>query len=153
MALNKEQILTLTCLKDVGVKGVGPKKIFSIARNIEDRNMVIGSYDELAAVMSGMKEKVVNSVTLSDLSEAFQCAKRIIEASEAAGIGYICYWDEEFPESLDRSFFFHLTAVLGKAQSVLLTLAASVGGHYYNGVRKAYGSAVSVICLALVKYL
>jgi len=103
MALNKEQILTLTCLKDVGVKGVGPKKIFSIARNIEDRNMVIGSYDELAAVMSGMKEKVVNSVTLSDLSEAFQCAKRIIEASEAAGIGYICYWDEEFPESLRQT--------------------------------------------------
>lgn len=29
MALNKEQILTLSCLKDVDVKGVGHKKIGS----------------------------------------------------------------------------------------------------------------------------
>ena len=103
MALNKEQILTLTCLKEVGVKGVGPKKIFSIARTIEDRNLTIGCYEDLAAVMSGMKEKVINSVTLSDLNEAFLCAKRIIEASEAAGIGYIGYWDEEFPECLRQT--------------------------------------------------
>lgn len=103
MILDKEQVLTLTCLKEIGVKGVGPKKIFTIAKTIEDRGLVIGNYDELAAVMGGMKEKVVNSVTLSDLNEAFQCAKRIIEASEAAGIGYICYWDEEFPESLRQT--------------------------------------------------
>lgn len=103
MALNKEQILTLTCLKEVGVKGVGPKKIFSIAQTIEDRNLTINGYDDLAAVMSGMKEKVINSVTLPDLSEAYQCAKKIIEASEAAGIGYIGFWDEEFPESLRQT--------------------------------------------------
>jgi hypothetical protein len=37
MALSKEQILTLTCLKEVDVKGVGPQKIFAIAKTIEDR--------------------------------------------------------------------------------------------------------------------
>ena len=34
MALNKEQILTLTCLKEVDVKGVGPQKIFAIGAAI-----------------------------------------------------------------------------------------------------------------------
>lgn len=103
MTLDKEQILTLTCLKEVGVKGVGPNKIISIAKTIEDRNLIVGSYGDLADVMSGMKEKVINSVALSDLNEASLCAKRIIEASEKAGIGYIGYWDEEFPESLRQT--------------------------------------------------
>ena len=100
MSLSKEHVLTLTCLKEIGVKGVGPKKIISIARTIEDRSLTVSSYEDLAAVMKEMKEKAVNSVTLSDLNEAAMCAKRIIEASEAAGIGFICFWDEEFPEIL-----------------------------------------------------
>lgn len=36
MALTKEQILTLTCLKEVGVKGVGPQKIFAIGTAIRN---------------------------------------------------------------------------------------------------------------------
>lgn len=100
MALNKEQILTLTCLKDVGVKGIGPQKIFAIARTIEDKNIVINNYEELLAVMSGMKEKVIHSVTLPDLERANLCARRIVEASEAKKIGYIGYYDDEFPAIL-----------------------------------------------------
>lgn len=41
MALSKEMILTLTCLKEVGVKGVGPKKIFSIGAIIMDKGLNI----------------------------------------------------------------------------------------------------------------
>ncbi len=103
MALNKEQILTLTCLKEVGVKGVGPQKIFSIARTIEDKSLDIKSYDDLAAIMGSMKEKAIHSVTLSDLNNANHCALKIIEASEACKIGYVGYYDDEFPAILRQA--------------------------------------------------
>ena len=103
MALSKEMILTLTCLKEVGVKGVGPQKIFSIARTIEDKRLEVNSYEELAALMGSMKEKAIQKVTLDDLNEAYQCAKRIIEASEAANIGYVGYFDDEFPAVLRQA--------------------------------------------------
>lgn len=100
MALNKEQILTLTCLKEVGVKGVGPQKIFAIAKAIEDKNLEVRNYEELSAVMSGMREKAIHSVSLSDLNEANKCARRIVEASEAKNIGFIGFFDDEFPAIL-----------------------------------------------------
>ena len=100
MILNKEQILTLTCLKEVGVKGVGPQKIFTIARTIDDRGLSVNTYEELAALMSGMKEKPIQKVTLANLNDAYLCAKRIIEASEAENIGYVGYYDDDFPEVL-----------------------------------------------------
>lgn len=103
MALNKEQILTLTCLKEVGVKGVGPQKIFSVARTIEDKNLDIKSYDELAAVMGSMKEKAIHSVTLSDLNNAHQCALKIISTSQACKIGYVGFYDAEFPAILRQT--------------------------------------------------
>lgn len=103
MVLNKEQILTLTCLKEVGVKGVGPQKIFSIARTIEDKNLEIKTFEELAAVMSGMKEKAVNNVTLSDLNDAHHCALKIIEASAARKIGYVGFFDDKFPAILRQT--------------------------------------------------
>lgn len=100
MALNKEQILTLTCLKEIGIKGIGPRKIFTIANAIDDLNTVINSYNELAELMSNMKERVIQKVTLEDLMEANRYAVRIIEASEDAGIGLIGYFDDEFPTIL-----------------------------------------------------
>lgn len=103
MALSKEMILTLTCLKEVGVKGVGPQKIFSIARTIENKGLEVNSYEELATMMGSMKEKVIQKVTLDDLNEAYQCAKRIIEASEAENIGYVGYFDDEFPVVLRQT--------------------------------------------------
>ena len=103
MALSKEQILTLTCLKEVDVKGVGPQKIFAIAKTIEDRGLSINTYEELAELMKGMKEKAIQKVTLSDLNNAYQCARRIIEASNAAQIGLVGFFDPEFPDVLRKA--------------------------------------------------
>ena len=98
MALTKEQILTLTCLKEVDVKGVGPQKIFAIGAAIDDRGLEIKSYEDLAQLMSGMKEKAINKVTISNLNDAYQIARKIIEASSQAGIGLVGFYDEEFPD-------------------------------------------------------
>lgn len=103
MALNKEQILTLTCLKEVDIKGVGPQKIFAIGAEIENRNLVIQSYEDLAKLMSGMKEKAINKVTLSNLNEAYKVARKIIDASSQAGIGLVGYYDEDFPDVLRKT--------------------------------------------------
>ena len=103
MALTKEQILTLTCLKEVDVKGVGPQKIFAIGATIDDRGLEIKSYEDLAQLMSGMKEKAINKVTLSNLNDAYQIARKIIEASSQAGIGLVGFYDEEFPDVLRKT--------------------------------------------------
>lgn len=103
MALTKEQILTLTCLKEVGVKGVGPQKIFAIGAVIDDRGLEIKSYEDLAQLMSGMKERAINKVTLSNLNDAYQIARKIIEASSQAGIGLVGFYDEEFPDVLRKT--------------------------------------------------
>ena len=91
MALTKEQILTLTCLKEVDVKGVGPQKIFAIGTAIDDRGLEIKSYADLAKLMSGMKEKAINKVTLSNLNDAYQVARKIMDASDQANIGLVGY--------------------------------------------------------------
>lgn len=103
MALTKEQILTLTCLKEVDVKGVGPQKIFAIGAAIDDRNLVINSNDDLAKLMSGMKEKAIQKVTLTNLNEASNVARKIIETSSQAGIGLVGYYDDEFPDVLRKT--------------------------------------------------
>ena len=103
MALSKEQILTLTCLKEVGVKGVGPQKIFAIGSAIDDRGLEVKSYEDLAKLMSGMKEKAINKVTLSDLNYACQVAQKIIDASSQANIGLVGYYDPEFPDVLRKT--------------------------------------------------
>lgn len=103
MALTKEHILTLTCLKDIGIKGIGPQKIFAIARTIESKNLEVNSNTELATVMSDMKEKAIHSVTLYDLDKANQCARRIVEASEAKQIGYVGFYDDDYPAILRRT--------------------------------------------------
>ena len=103
MSLNKEQILTLTCLKEVGVKGIGPQKIFSIGNTISDKGLAIQEYEELYKLMKGMKEKAINSVGLDDLNNAYQYARRIIEASAQSGIGLVGYYDEEFPDILRKT--------------------------------------------------
>lgn len=103
MILNKEQILTLTCLKEVGIKGVGPQKIFAIGAAIDDRGLEIKSYEDLAQLMSGMKEKAINKVTISNLNDASQIARKIIEASSQAGIGLVGFYDEEFPDVLRKT--------------------------------------------------
>jgi len=103
MALTKEQILTLTCLKEVDVKGVGPQKIFAIGAAIDDRGLEIKSYEDLAKLMSGMKEKAINKVTIANLNDAYHVAQKIIEASSKANIGLVGYYDSEFPDVLRKT--------------------------------------------------
>ncbi len=103
MALNKEQVLTLTCLKEVGVKGVGPQKIFAIGAAIDERELEIKSYEDLAKLMSGMKEKAINKVTLANLNDAYTVAQKIVEASSRLNIGYVGYYDSEFPDVLRKT--------------------------------------------------
>ena len=103
MALNEEQVLTLTCLKEVGVKGVGPQKIFAIGAAIDERELEIKSYEDLAKLMSGMKEKAINKVTLANLNDAYTVAKKIVEASSQSNIGYVGYYDSEFPDVLRKT--------------------------------------------------
>ena len=100
MILTKEQILTLTCLKEVGVKGIGPQKIFAIGAVITKYNLEIYSYEDLAKWMSKMKEKAIQKVTLADLNAASRVAQKIIEASNRAGIGLVGYYDDDFPTML-----------------------------------------------------
>ena len=100
MALNKELILTLTCLKEAGVKGIGPKKIFSIANTIEDKNLVVDSFEELASVMLNMREKAIREVTLSNLIKANLYAIKMINESYGHGINYVGYYDDNFPDNL-----------------------------------------------------
>ena len=64
MALTKEHIFTLTCLKEIGIKGVGPKKVLSIGNTIKERNVSIESLEDLASFMKTMKERAINSVKL-----------------------------------------------------------------------------------------
>jgi len=103
MALNKEQVLTLTCLKEVGVKGVGPQKIFAIGAAIDERELEIKSYEDLVKLMSGMKEKAINKVTLANLNDAYTVAQKIVEASSRLNIGYVGYYDSEFPDVLRKT--------------------------------------------------
>lgn len=101
--LSKEQILTLKCLKEVNVFGIGNKKILLIANTIIDMNLSITTYEELAVLMSNMKEKAIRSVTLPDLNNAYQLAKKIIEASVHAQIGLVGYFDDDYPKKLQHT--------------------------------------------------
>ena len=103
MALSKEHIFTLTCLKEVGIKGIGPKKIFSIANTVEDKGFGLSSLKDLADIMSCMPEKAINKVTLSELNMANDFAKRIIDGSNNLGIDYIGYYDSDFPQLLRKA--------------------------------------------------
>ncbi len=100
MALTREQILTLTCLKKVDVPRVGTKKILAIGTNVESRGVNCDTYEDLADLMHGMKEKDINKVTLADLNAAYTYGRKIMEASAAEGIELIGYYDEIFPEQL-----------------------------------------------------
>ena len=103
MTLTKEYIFTLTCLKEIGIKGVGPKKVLSIGNTIKERNIPIESLENLASFMKTMKEKAINNVRMEDLQKAYNYAMNIVEASKAEGIGFKGYYDDDFPESLRKT--------------------------------------------------
>lgn len=103
MILSKEYIFALTCLKEIGIKGVGPKKVFAIGNTIKDKNLSIESLEDLASLMRTMKEKAINGVKLDDLQKAYKYAMNIVEASKAEGIELKGYYDEDFPEPLRKT--------------------------------------------------
>lgn len=103
MTLSKEYIFTLTCLKEIGIKGVGPKKVLAIGNTIKDKNLSIDSLEDLASLMRTMKEKAINGVNLIDLQKAFKYAMNIVEASKNEDICLKGYYDEDFPESLRKA--------------------------------------------------
>ena len=62
MILTKEQIFTLCCLKEVNVKGIGPKKIFSLGAIIKNYNYNVKTLEDLFEIMQDMKEKVFHKI-------------------------------------------------------------------------------------------
>lgn len=97
MILSKEMILTLTCLKTVGVKGVGPKKIFSIGKIIANEGSNVKDVKDLLSIMERMNEKVIKEITLGQLERAYDHSRRIIEASKIKNVELIGFYDDMFP--------------------------------------------------------
>lgn len=100
MALNKEQILTLTCLKEVGCTGFGYQKVMTLGNHMLDNDLVADSYDQLFDIIKGIKVPAFQKVTLSYLSDASRIAKRVIEESERQSICFVALFDEDYPELL-----------------------------------------------------
>lgn len=100
MALNKEQILTLTCLKDVGCSGFGYQKVMTLGNHMQDNDLVVDSYEELYEIIKGIKGSAFQKVTLDYLSDANKIAKKVVDESERLGIGYVALYDEDYPELL-----------------------------------------------------
>ena len=100
MALNKEQILTLTCLKDVGCSGFGYQKVMTLGNHMQDNDLVVGSYERLYEIIKGIKGSAFQKVTLDYLSDANKIAKKVVDESERLGIGYVALYDEDYPELL-----------------------------------------------------
>lgn len=100
MALNKEQILTLTCLKEVGCSGFGYQKVMTLGNHMQDNDLVVDSYEELYEIIKGIKGSAFQKVTLDYLSDANKIAKKVIDESERLGIGYVALYDEDYPELL-----------------------------------------------------
>jgi DNA processing protein len=98
MALNKEQILTLSL-----VKGIGPKKILAIGELADNISAETSGYEKLYDLMQHMKEKAIRKVTLSDLSTAYQKARKLIDESSEHGINFLGYYDENFPPSMRKA--------------------------------------------------
>ena len=65
MSLSKEFILTLSCLKDVEVKGIGPKKVLAIGLHAGNNGVDVHTTEDLYRVMQSMKEKVILNVDLA----------------------------------------------------------------------------------------
>ena len=89
MILSKEMILTLTCLKTVGVKGVGPKKIFSIGKIIANEGSNVKDVKDLSSIMERMNEKALKEITLGQLERAYDHSRRIIEASKIIQVSQV----------------------------------------------------------------
>lgn len=103
MALNKEQILTLTCLKEVGCSGFGYQKVMTLGNHMQDNDLVVDSYERLYEIIKSIKGSAFQKVTLDYLSDANKIAKKVVDESERQGIGYVAFYDEDYPELLKNT--------------------------------------------------
>jgi DNA processing protein len=103
MALNKEQILTLTCLKEVGCSGFGYQKVMTLGNHMQDNDLVVDSYERLYEIIKSIKGSAFQKVTLDYLSDANKIAKKVVDESERQGIGYVALYDEDYPELLKNT--------------------------------------------------
>jgi DNA processing protein len=88
-----EIILTLQQLK-----GIGNKTILKIIDSAKLPS--ITTLDELYSAIKSKGDKKLESITIEDLQDAHQTAKRIIDRSAQDGIGVISYYDDTYPEIL-----------------------------------------------------
>lgn len=83
MELSKDIILTLLQLQ-----GVGNKTIFKIAQQVKQP---LTSIEELCDFWKTLKGKKLESISKNDIIEAYDNAKKLIERSAEASIGFISY--------------------------------------------------------------
>lgn len=98
--LHKELLLTLSCLKDLGIKGIGPQKIFLIANSIGDHGKTITSLEYLQSIISNRKENIFRNISWDDLRKANEYAKALIYRSTKMGVDLMGFYDDEYPQML-----------------------------------------------------
>lgn len=92
MALSPEMILTLQQLD-----GFGTKTIFKIAQQISTPP---SSLKELYDFLKTLKGKRIQSISLEDIIDANDIAKKIIDVSSKHFIDFVGYYDSDFPTML-----------------------------------------------------
>lgn len=97
MHLNKEYILTLSSLKEIGIKGIGPKKIQAIGNAICSHNIKVNNLNDLHDIMQNMKENVFKKISIDELHEANKYALNLINISAKNGINCVGIYDDDFP--------------------------------------------------------
>lgn len=94
MALNTEYIITLQQLK-----GIGNKTIFKIANQILSE---ITSLNQLYECCKNFKEKIIKAISVQELEQANNIARKIMERAQYEGVGIISYFDLNYPEILRK---------------------------------------------------
>lgn len=99
MSLDSESILTLQNLRGFGTAAIDAvcAAVVRLDLSVRTPSDLYGLLDELIA------RRALKRVSLpekDDFSEAARRAQRLLEKSEALGIGYVCRLDERFPHRL-----------------------------------------------------
>ena len=103
MIISNDIIVTLTSLKDIGVKGFGTQKILALGDKIRKTNSSVANLGELYDIFQEMEEPIFHDIEQSVLIKAHDFAKKIIEESKYLGISHIGYFDPSFPKSLRQT--------------------------------------------------
>ena len=90
---NKELVLSLFCLKEIGYKGVGTQKIYKFC----DSTLNLMSDVTQKTLQSLLKEKLSLDINSGLLDSAYSHACRYIENSSKHEINFISLWDEDYP--------------------------------------------------------